>query len=212
MQVMKALAAVVIMTGALRAQIDPSIPLRVNPPNIPNALDNALKIQQIREMQERTRQLEEQTRQIAEQRAAAQRKEQDAEAQRAKAPAGPNLTMRGLLGAEGFNLVGLNLLNEDQVAFLDKWISAYSVALAQRFSTPVRQPQEAVESEIRGDFHGWSGDTVFELENGQVWKQSAYDYEYDYEYNPKVVIYPMDSVFKMKVDGVKGTVEVRRLK
>jgi hypothetical protein len=47
----------------------------------------------------------------------------------------------------------------------------------------------AVESHIAGEFNGWSGDTVFELQNGQMWKQATYAYWYHYAYHPEVVIY-----------------------
>jgi hypothetical protein len=206
MQGFRRLTAALLTSGALLAQA-PN-PYQVPVPSVPNPLDTVLKIQQIREAQERARLLEEQTRQLNEQRANSQR-QREAEKQRAAFAASPNLTMKELMGDDGFKLTGLDLLKPEQLVFLDSWVSLYSERLAKLFSSP---PLEAIESEIKGDFHGWSGDTIFELENGQIWKQSSYDYEYEYDYNPKVVIYPIGSVFKMKVDGVKGAVEVRRIK
>jgi len=67
-----------------------------------------------------------------------------------------------------------------------------------------------VESRIRGEFKGWSGDTEFELENGQVWKQSRYAYQYMYAYYPKVVIANIDGRYIMLVNG--NSIEVRRAK
>ncbi len=29
-----------------------------------------------------------------------------------------------------------------------------------------------------GTFNGWDGETIFNLDNGQVWQQSQYDYMY----------------------------------
>lgn len=71
---------------------------------------------------------------------------------------------------------------------------------------------ENVESEIDGEFEGWDGDTVFQLENGQVWQQSSYDYLYHYAYNPNVFIYDCDGEWKMKVEGVEDVITVERLK
>ncbi len=31
--------------------------------------------------------------------------------------------------------------------------------------------QEGIRTRIVGEFRGWDGDTVFRLENGQVWRQ-----------------------------------------
>ena len=199
-----------IATLHLDAQVNTN--LTVTPQTqITNPLDTYRKVLELREQQERIRQAQEQTRQIEEQRAAAQRR-QEAEKQRAVVAGGLNLTMKQLLGDDGFKLIGLYLLSSEQLTILDKWVSLYSADLAKRFSAPSVPPLEAVESEINGEFRGWSGDTTFELSNGQVWKQSAYDYQYEYEYSPKVVIYPIGSIFKMRVDGVKGAVEVRRVK
>lgn len=69
-----------------------------------------------------------------------------------------------------------------------------------------------VETTIKGAFKGWDGNTVIELTNGQIWKQSEYYYEYYYAYQPSVMIYPDGGGFKMKVEGVSKSVGVSRLK
>ena len=35
-----------------------------------------------------------------------------------------------------------------------------------------------IESRIISEFNGWSGDSIFELQNGQIWKQDKYKYKY----------------------------------
>jgi hypothetical protein len=67
-----------------------------------------------------------------------------------------------------------------------------------------------VESRIRGEFKGWSGTTEFELENGQIWKQTRYAYQYMYAYYPKVVIANIGGRYIMSVNG--NSIEVRRIK
>ena len=71
---------------------------------------------------------------------------------------------------------------------------------------------DVVESRIDGEFSGWEGDTIFKLQNGQLWQQSSYAYKYRYSYRPKVLIYKSGSIYKMRVDGVDGEIAVRRLK
>lgn len=70
-----------------------------------------------------------------------------------------------------------------------------------------------VESQIDSDFNGFESNNIYELSNGQIWKQTSYDYEYHYAYRPKVIIYK-DSYgsYKMKVDGCTDTPTVVRLK
>jgi len=71
-------------------------------------------------------------------------------------------------------------------------------------------PIQALESQIDGDFEGWSGDTLFKLTNGQVWQQVSYDYWYHYAYMPRVLIYQVGGKCYMQVKSKK--IEVIRLK
>lgn len=69
-----------------------------------------------------------------------------------------------------------------------------------------------VSSTIRGEFEGWSGETVFVLDNGQVWQQASYAYHYHYAYRPQVTILPVDGGWVMQVEGVSQLLPVRRLR
>lgn len=69
-----------------------------------------------------------------------------------------------------------------------------------------------VESQIDGNFEGWAGETIFKLSNGQIWQQATYAYTYHYAFRPKVLIFKTNSAYKMKVEGVDGTIFVKRLK
>lgn len=68
------------------------------------------------------------------------------------------------------------------------------------------------ESRIDGDFEGWDGETVYKLQNGQVWKQSQYFYHYHYSYCPKVTIFQGSSGYEMHVAGDSYTARVIRIK
>ena len=79
-------------------------------------------------------------------------------------------------------------------------------------TSPRSSCSPAIESSITGEFHGWSGDTIFKLDNGQIWQQAEYDYDYDYDYNPDVTIYQTTSGCRMKVEGEEDTILVKRIK
>ena len=74
----------------------------------------------------------------------------------------------------------------------------------------IRQISDVIESQINGDFKGWEGETEYQLTNGQVWKQSTYNYEYTYSYMPEVLIYSAGGGYRMRVEGTSA--DVRQIK
>lgn len=74
----------------------------------------------------------------------------------------------------------------------------------------VKQAKDLSRHTIVSDFSGWTGDTIFVMENGEVWQQDEYDYEYNYSYRPDAVIYNDGWNFRMEVEGY--TVQVKRIK
>lgn len=76
---------------------------------------------------------------------------------------------------------------------------------------PTSEPNRIV-SHIMGEFRGWTGDTVFHLENGQVWKQAGPGYfETDLK-NPEVVIKKLLIGYVLQVHGYAKEVFVRRIR
>lgn len=71
---------------------------------------------------------------------------------------------------------------------------------------------DVIKTSIKGEFEGWEGETIFLLDNGQIWQQSNYAYMYHYAYRPEVMIIKVRGSWKMKVDGVDEMVDVIRLK
>jgi len=67
-----------------------------------------------------------------------------------------------------------------------------------------------IDSRIDGEFKGWNGETVFKLQNGQIWQQAAYGYQVNFADSPRVSIYQSGGVFRMKVEGVEEEIAVRR--
>lgn len=108
--------------------------------------------------------------------------------------------------AEGRNPSSL----EDAEAELRELEKRLAEAVAK--IAPAGDGPNLIESRIEGEFEGWDGETIFKLTNGQVWQQAIYAYTYHYAYQPQVTIIKTHGVYKMKVDGVSGTVFVKRIK
>lgn len=68
-----------------------------------------------------------------------------------------------------------------------------------------------IESRIDGEFEGWSGNTIFKLKNGQIWKQDQYAYTYSYAYDPSVIIYDTSTGWVMSVESLSEVVHVKRI-
>jgi hypothetical protein len=121
-----------------------------------------------------------------------------------------------LMSATEFRNAGLNKLTSDELLALDSWLNSYLMRIVTKLSQP-SQPDESgaasvIESQIDGAFHGWDGETIFKLTNGQIWQQSEYDYEYEYDYRPDVTIYKTAGGYKMQVKGMDKTIMVKRIK
>lgn len=71
---------------------------------------------------------------------------------------------------------------------------------------------DLIESRIAGDFNGFEGETIFQLDNGQIWQQASYAYKYKYKFRPKVVIFKTSGGYEMQVEDVDKRIKVIRLK
>jgi hypothetical protein len=81
-----------------------------------------------------------------------------------------------LMTAEEFARAGLDQLTPEQVRALDDWLVRYTAGEAYVVQTTSEQVRAAVpefrlEARIVPPFNGWSGQTLFRLDNGQVWRQ-----------------------------------------
>jgi hypothetical protein len=68
------------------------------------------------------------------------------------------------------------------------------------------------EGVIVSDFSGFDGNSEFEFNNGQIWKQAQYKYAYHYAYRPEAVVTDGRDGPVLKVEGMDETVRVRRIK
>ena len=124
------------------------------------------------------------------------------------------LKIKDLMTTTEFRKSGMHKLTKDELKNLDEWITVYTIRVAKALNSSLAEATpNIIETHIEGDFEGWEGETIFKLGNGQIWQQSSYDYTYHYAYRPKVIIYKTDSgLYKMKVEGIKETIYVRRIK
>jgi len=94
-------------------------------------------------------------------------------------PAGARKDFPGiekLMTADEFARAGLGNLSSEQLRALNDWLVRYTAGEAyvvQSTSEEVRAaiPEFRIEARILPPFTGWSGQTVFQLDNGQRWRQ-----------------------------------------
>ena len=96
--------------------------------------------------------------------------------------------VKGLMSAEEFAGAGLNKLSVEELKALDQWLLRYtkddvpelvkevpelkeSIELKAAVAPEPKPEPKVIQSRIKGGFKGWAGKTIFELENGQIWKQ-----------------------------------------
>lgn len=97
----------------------------------------------------------------------------------------PPPDVENLMTAEDFMSSGLDKLSSEERDHLSDWLERYRQG-AVSGPAVVRKPSEMTEEEkiqhqeetdaelvakVLPSFRGWSGKTVFELDNGQVWRQ-----------------------------------------
>jgi hypothetical protein len=135
--------------------------------------------------------------------------------QSGKAP--PMMDVQKLMSASEFRQSGLHKLSVEEIDALNAWLSQFTVKLYSAVSAQadvINTPSTSavIETQIEGEFEGWDGETVFKLANGQIWQQSSYAYTYHYAYRPKVLIYRSGAAYRMKVENVESTIQVKRLR
>lgn len=83
----------------------------------------------------------------------------------------------------------------------------------QRNVNRIRPEQKELVSTISGAFKGWSGDTLFRLDNGQLWKQSQRGKFVINVEDPVVTIEKgLFGAYFLSVEGYGSRIKVERLK
>jgi len=150
--------------------------------------------------------------------------------------------VRDLMSVTQFDQAGLNKLSPDELKALNVWLNQYLSSRTAAVAVPavqkpavmapaaaasgvasfgadtmtykesVNEPKR-IETRIAGLFTGWTGDTLFKLENGQVWEQAATGYYTNVQLDhPQVVIKKLSFGYLLTLPGHGETVFVRRIK
>ena len=115
---------------------------------------------------------------------------------------------------EDYEAAGLQKLDAGERAKLDEFIRKYVATSNERVATTavdkavkenkVSAP-EVIQSRIVGPFTGYTGTTVFTLENGQRWAQSQRDSAYYPKVDsPPVVIVKAGFGYRMYIQGASA--------
>lgn len=81
-----------------------------------------------------------------------------------------------LMSEEEFKAAGLDKLSPEERRALDGWLLQYTATEAPEMlisSEEVKEveAQHVIQANVKQPFTGWEGNTVFYLDNGQVWRQ-----------------------------------------
>ncbi|MBU6420681.1 MAG: hypothetical protein KGL98_01335 [Gammaproteobacteria bacterium] len=149
--------------------------------------------------------------------------------------------VRNVITVGEFDRTGLDKLSPAQLAAFNDWLDQYlgthrvsAAPLSAAMSPPVSQAKapvaasfgadtmprkensatpERIETRLAGVFTGWSGNTVFTLENGQQWQQAGTGYFTNVRLDhPQVVIKKLGFGYLLTLPGHGETVFVRRIK
>jgi hypothetical protein len=137
-----------------------------------------------------------------------------------------------------FAAAGLNKLSPQELDALNDWIRKHSLAtldtpksgLVTSYSgndqhdlksededadegKEKKKERTTITSTLDGKFGGWDGQTVFKLENGQIWAQADKDKFYTKDVkNPVVIIEPgMFGTWRLQVEGFDEDCKVKRI-
>lgn len=150
-----------------------------------------------------------------------------------KVPEAKPVDLKAAMDPAQFKAAGLDKLSPDELQQLDGWLSRHPAGAAvastatqspkpqlspeqgkKDFGLPPKKEPEpkSISTRIAGHFDGWSGHTVFKLQNGQVWKQAGFGNFVYHADNPKVHIWKAWLGYLLRVEGYNATVAVRRVK
>jgi len=123
-----------------------------------------------------------------------------------------------LMSSEQFEAAGLHKLTAAEREALDRWLVSYTAEEAPemlRSNPEVRAAEEAIriEARIKPPFNGWTGETIFYLDNGQVWRQRLKGrYFHRGDDNAVVIEKNLLGYFKMTVVSSDKSIGVTRIR
>ena len=133
------------------------------------------------------------------------------------------------MSEKDFKAAGLDKLSPQELEQLNLWLRAHGLAGKAGGASTAHPEEEGfrakgffgsgsdtgpVHSKIKGTFKGWSGHTLFELENGQAWQQTdGTSFDIPAVTNPGVTIEQgLVGSWNLKLDGYNRTTHVTRVR
>lgn len=96
---------------------------------------------------------------------------------------------------------------------IDVFVNYATLDKANKYAyPPTTSSSLAVEAQIDDIFRGFDEGNLYELTNGQTWKQVDNRFESSFLYRAEVLIYKDGNKNYMRVQGMKGYVEVEKVK
>lgn len=134
-------------------------------------------------------------------------------------------TVEERMTGKEFTDAGLDKLSAEELAALNEWLRSHSVATLENRNQEYTDTRgfesramsdlddSDVVSPIKGDFSGWSGDTVFELENGMIWQQNESDTFYMPPTSKAVAVIERGvfNSWRLRIQGYNRSVSVKRI-
>lgn len=134
---------------------------------------------------------------------------------------------------EEFRDTGLEKLSPTELEQLNNWIRSHSLGAEEAVLLTAAQQQQLpqgfnperigfqdyrgeavpIVARLKGTFNGWTGKTVFEFENGMVWRQIESDkLGVRARENPEMTIEPgLFGSWYLTIEGVNKRVQVKRI-
>lgn len=115
-----------------------------------------------------------------------------------------------LMTEEEQSISGINSLSTTQLGALNQWLVRYTANDAptlQIENSEVKQvAKRGITTRILGEFSGWTGKTIFVLENGQTWQQRRRGRWKTSLVNPEVVLSRnFTGAYELSIVGGKTT-------
>lgn len=125
--------------------------------------------------------------------------------------------LKQMMSAKEFKAAGLDKLSAGELYSLDQWLLhllAYDSNQIVKQDETIKELQKVpVRRRIVGHFRGWDGDTMFTLDNGEVWRQrlpGRYATSLD---NPKVeIIKNLLGFYELRIVKTGHKIGVTRVK
>ena len=137
------------------------------------------------------------------------------------------------MSGKEFTATGLDKLTPEELEALNNWIRNHSIATLDqpkggnygvagdvdedergfKNKDDSKEDKSPINSRIKGSFTGWTGHTVFTLENGMIWEQTDKEKFYTKSVqNPEITITPgMFGTWRLSMVGHNSACRVKRI-